>query len=174
MQLENRGSAPKGFHLFVLAGLLALSTFGTDGCGIRIGPLPPPPTGSPSPGTPGQPGTTNPPQVAILVSTTTEVAGYAVDTANLTNSAITVELLPATAGVSGTAVAPLASTTANVSGGIPGLTYPGHGFRFQNQALTVGMQVIARGNNAGQIGTSPSATITANTSPTGNVSPTGP
>lgn len=179
MQLDNRGTTLRGVHLIVLAGLLALSSFGTDGCGVRIGPPPPPPgAGQPAPpGTPGAPGTINPPQVAILVSTTTEVAGYAVDTANLTNSAITVELLPATAGVSGTAVAPLASTTANVSDGIPGLTYPGHGFRFPAPAVTVGMQVIARANNSGQIGTSPSATITGPTgtvTTTGNTTPTGP
>ena len=174
MQLENQ--TLKGAHLFVLAGLLALSSLGTDGCGIRFGPPPPPPTGATvPPGTPGAPGTTNPPQVAILVSTTAEVSGYAVDTANLTNSAITVDLLPATAGVSGTAVAPLASTTANVSDGIPGLTYPGHGFRFPNPPVAAGTLVVARGTNAGQIGTSPAATITAPTgtvSPTANVSPT--
>lgn len=165
--LENRRNTLRGAHLLVLGGLLALSSLGTDGCGIRLGTPPPPPTGATvPPGTPGAPGTTNPPQVAILVSTTTEVAGYAVDTANLTNSAITVELLPATAGVSGTAVAPLAQATANVSDGIPGLTYPGHGFRFPNPPVQAGQLVIVRGNNAGQIGVSPNATITGNVSPT--------
>ena len=169
MQTKNRDTALKGPIMFVLAGLLALSSLGTDGCGVRLGPPPPPPgaPGTTPPGTPGAPGTTNPPQVAILVSTTTEVAGYAVDTANLTNSAITVELLPATAGVSGTAVAPLATATANVSDGIPGLTYPGHGFRIPTPATAaVNTQVIVRANNAGQLATSPAATITANTSPT--------
>lgn len=169
--LENRTTL-RGAHLLVLGGLLALSSLGTDGCAIRIGPPPPPgPSVSPPAGTPGAPGTTNPPQVAILVSTTTEVAGYAVDTANLTNTAITVELLPATAGVSGTAVAPLAQATANVSGVI-GNTYEGHGFRFPNPPVQAGMLVVVRGNNAGQIGTSTPATITGNTSPTSNVSPT--
>lgn len=178
MQLENRGVASRGLTLFVLAGLLSLGSLGDQGCAIRLGAPPPaPPGGQPAPppiGTPGAPGTTNPPQVAILVNTTQEVAGYAVDTANLTNSAITVELLPATAAVSGTAVTPLmAGQTANVSDGIPNLTYPGHGFRFNltglNPAATVGQQVLVRATNAGQIGTSPAVGLLA---PTGTTTAT--
>ena len=187
--LENRGIATRGFGLFVLVGMLALSSLGDQGCSIRFGGPPPPPpgTGQGAPGgVPGAPGTTNPPQVAILVSTTAEVSGYAVDTANPSTTNITVDLLPATAatsptaGISVTAPAPLmASVTANVSGGIVGLTYPGHGFKFvltgqTNPALAVGQAVIARANNGGQIQSSAAATLiapTGTTSPTTNVSP---
>ena len=162
MHTQNRDTALKGPTFIVLAVLLALSSLGTDGCGIRLGPPPPPAAPGTTPGgTPGAPGTTNPPQVAILVSTTKEVAGYAVDTANLTNSAITVELLPGTSTTSPTAVAALATATANVSDGIVGLTYPGHGFRIPTPATAaVGTQVIIRATNGGQVATSPAATIT--------------
>ena len=205
MQVEQRGVASRGLILFTLAGLLSLSSLGDQGCVIRILSGPPPGAGQGAPppltgpaGNPGAPGTTttNPPTVQILSATTTEVNGYAMDSANPTSTAITVDLLPvlaSTAGTTPTTPAPLLTTTANVSdAAIVNNPQQGHGFRFTlsqvaNQAaVAAGQSIIVRATNTtnNQVASTPatpltaptgsttSTTVTNNTSPTTNVSPT--